>query len=439
MFESLYEQATTFLSNNKIASGGITIALFSSALYLSRSIPQKLFDLAKRRFLLNVEILDDDPAFGWFSRWLSNHDYMRKSRRLSVVTKFGDRNGAQNEPTSLRRKKDSKPKVYFVPAPGYHLVRYRGGWFLVHRNRQDSTSSGDGGSMLKAIRPESWEIQTPITNRKRLASLLEEARDLSQPDDDTTQEVWVAMAYGGWRRVGAVTARPLSTVFTNGVGSNLVEDLKWFQDNPNWYRDRGIPWRRGFLLYGPPGNGKSSLIRAVANELGMAIGTINLSEGISDSALHECLSEAGPETLIVMEDVDCIFDQRETTDDASDKLSFSGFLNAVDGVASSEGRVIAMTTNHPEMIEPALKRPGRCDRSEYVGPPNQHQVKLMFMNFFPDCAEESAEAFGEKMADGERSMATIQNHLILYSHGPREALVAAERDYSRESVTQCHT
>ena len=76
----------------------------------------------------------------------------------------------------------------------------------------------------------------------------------------------------------------------------------------------GIPYRRGYLLHGPPGCGKSSFITALAGELGFSICVLNLSErGLSDDRLHHLLAVAPTESIILLEDVDAAFVSREDT------------------------------------------------------------------------------------------------------------------------------
>lgn len=55
-----------------------------------------------------------------------------------------------------------------------------------------------------------------------------------------------------------------SVILDRGIMPNLVKDMEHFLSNPNWYIDRGIPYRRGYLLFGPPGSGKTSAIMALA-------------------------------------------------------------------------------------------------------------------------------------------------------------------------------
>ena len=82
------------------------------------------------------------------------------------------------------------------------------------------------------------------------------------------------------------------------------------------------------------------------------------------------LNSSEPNSIILLEDIDGIFKGRESVQETREnrsQVTFSGLLNALDGVRSQEGRILIMTTNHRENLDPALMRPGRADRQFYLG------------------------------------------------------------------------
>ncbi|KAK7054724.1 Complex III assembly protein translocase and chaperone [Paramarasmius palmivorus] len=190
-----------------------------------------------------------------------------------------------------------------------------------------------------------------------------------------------------WRPFGQPRRkRPLnSVVLEPGVGEKIEHDLQTFLNRRQWYAERGIPYRRGYLLHGPPGSGKSSFIQALAGSFNYDICLLNLSErGLGDDKLNHLLSNVPSQSFVLIEDVDSAFNKRvQTSEDGyQSSVTFSGFLNALDGVASGEERIIFMTTNHLERLDPALIRPGRVDMLEYIGDATPQQAYTLFTRFY---------------------------------------------------------
>ncbi|VDO53640.1 unnamed protein product [Onchocerca flexuosa] len=172
-----------------------------------------------------------------------------------------------------------------------------------------------------------------------------------------------------WRRFGTpMRKRPLtSVVLDDGVANSIVND---FQE----YTERGIPYRRGYLFYGPPGSGKSSFIAALASYFGYSVCMLSLSERtLDDDRLNHLLNTPPPYSVVVLEDVDAAFGSRDDPVQSAKayegltRVTFSGLLNAIDGVASADERILFMTTNHIDRLDPALIRPGRVDVKQYFG------------------------------------------------------------------------
>ena len=124
---------------------------------------------------------------------------------------------------------------------------------------------------------------------------------------------------------------------------------------------------------------------------------------------------ATPEgSLLLLEDIDCVFTNRKAASSES-KVTFSGLLNAIDGVAAGEGRMLCMTTNHPEKLDPALTRPGRADVHAEIGLPDREQISRLFLRFFAERAlnqgaNDNAAHFARLVREGV-SMAALQGHL----------------------------
>ncbi|VDP23445.1 unnamed protein product [Heligmosomoides polygyrus] len=202
------------------------------------------------------------------------------------------------------------------------------------------------------------------------------------------------------------------------------------------YSDRGVPYRRGYLFYGPPGTGKSSFISAIASHFGYSICMLSLSERtLDDDRLNHLLNTAPPNSVIILEDIDAAFGSRADPMEnhpayqGMTRVTFSGLLNAIDGVGCAEERVIFMTTNYVERLDPALIRPGRVDRKQFFGNVTEGMAVKMFTRFYglpssdPLCSEFIARVMnlGQKLSPAE-----LQGHFLLYKQDPKAAIERVE-------------
>lgn len=231
---------------------------------------------------------------------------------------------------------------------------------------------------------ETLRITAIGRSREIIESLVEESRCSYEAQQRQRTTVHSADQDGYWTPVGSRPIRPLSTVvLPRNKACELLADCREFLDSEDWYAHHGIPYRRGYLLYGPPGTGKTSLVMSLAGELRLDIYVVTLSSpAMGDETLRQLLNTAAPRSILLLEDVDAAFLDREAA--AGSKLTFSGLLNAIDGVAAQEGRLLFMTTNHIERLNSALIRPGRVDYRLELTYADRYQTKQLFINFYRD-------------------------------------------------------
>jgi chaperone BCS1 len=231
-----------------------------------------------------------------------------------------------------------------------------------------------------------------------------------------------------WSATSWQHQRPLgSLVLAEGVLEDVLADLRAFYRSGAWYAERGIPYRRGYLLHGPPGTGKTTMVLALAGELRLSVSVLSLSSRLmSDDALRELVDALPAATLLLIEDVDCVFKDHRSTD-LHTGVTLSGLLNALDGVSSRDGRVLFMTTNHPERLDAALIRPGRVDRKVELGHATPDQARRLFLWFYRGCGIEMtelarlAEHFAAQVPPGKVCMAAIQERLLRHRRAPEVA------------------
>ncbi|MEO5931625.1 MAG: AAA family ATPase, partial [Candidatus Kapaibacterium sp.] len=124
-------------------------------------------------------------------------------------------------------------------------------------------------------------------------------------------------------------------------------------------------------------------------------------------------------SIILIEDVDAAFIQRQPGEQAN-HITFSGLLNAIDGVAAQAGRVIILTTNHPERLDPALVRPGRIDLEHELTTCDADMLERFFRRFFPDAEAWRVALFAEMNAGADLAPSVVQQFLLQHD-GDRDA------------------
>lgn len=403
------------LTSNQFFGGGLVLMIGGAVLAYCREVPAALWAKLKQQWLIEIDVLDRDRAFDWIILWLAQHSYSKhRVRNLTVRTYNVDYSERHGDPTM-----DARPRILFSPAPGRHILFYRGRLVILNRERPEPSGKADQSFAVR----ESFSIQIVSRNRDLARLLLEDARDVAIPASDNRVGIFRA-SYGSWQeQMKRLPRTPESVVLKQGLMESLIEDLRQFLTRRDWYHDRGIPYRRGYLLFGPPGTGKSSAVIAVASALRMDIAILSLvNSSIDDDDLCQLLSECPPNAIVLIEDIDCVFVERRAGEDKQNKLTFSGLLNALDGVAAGEGRVLFATTNHPERLDPALVRPGRIDRRELVGHADRDQLRRMFVRFFSNADQSMADYFVNSLPENQIPMSAAQTHFVRYSDHPHLAV-----------------
>jgi SpoVK/Ycf46/Vps4 family AAA+-type ATPase len=143
----------------------------------------------------------------------------------------------------------------------------------------------------------------------------------------------------------------------------LKNDFETFFERESWFRKMGLPFRRGYLLHGMPGNGKSSAIRAMLSSRGLSGFTMRFfGQQADDEDLERLFTRAAENapSMIILEDIDRVFPR---TGGSKSQISLQQLLNCLDGIGSGDGVITCATANEPSVLDPAiLKRPGRFDR-----------------------------------------------------------------------------
>jgi chaperone BCS1 len=187
----------------------------------------------------------------------------------------------------------------------------------------------------------------------------------------------------------------------------IINDLVKFKNGKEYYAKVGKAWKRGYLLFGPPGTGKSTMISAIANFMNYDVYDLELTTVKDNNDLKRLLIETSSKSIIVIEDIDCSLDltgqrkkkkekdnneneetsdpikEAEKEDKEESKVTLSGLLNFIDGIWSACGaeRIIIFTTNFVDKLDPALIRRGRMDKHIEMSYCGYQAFKVLAKNY----------------------------------------------------------
>lgn len=216
----------------------------------------------------------------------------------------------------------------------------------------------------------------------------------------------------------------------------LIDD---FKNKRGRFAINGTQWKLGFLLHGPPGTGKTSFIKALANHTKRHIVMVNLQAVRSDEQFRDIMSTAssnnrrvGMDKIIyVLEDVDAAskvvhsreeFEEIEEDEDEKNdlalkivpRLTLAGILNVLDGIIDTPGRVLVMTTNHLEVLDPALVRPGRVNMTIHLSYIRGTEARAMVTHHFSDAADDVLDSIRDYVDHHDITPAQLEQLCLIH-------------------------
>ena len=303
-----------------------------------------------------------------FGAKLSNgyHCHVDTFERVTTITKEG----------LSKTKKKLRLKLPW----GHSVVEFQKKEIHVYNMRFFPPLSGkrDNGVWLIEI------TLVTVHGRKHLVDFIKAAKKDARIKKTANDVIVYVQNDGYWPVLNKLPKRPLTTIYLDhDIKENLVADVKKFLESETLYQRFGIPYKRNYLFSGKPGLGKSSLIFALASHFDLNVGIMSFGNRVDDTLFMYALSHLPERTILVLEDIDCLFVKRDKQKDSHNHLTFSGLLNGLDGIARRHGLLTFMTTNHPERLDSALIRPGRVDYRVEFQEITNGQIKTMFTELVP--------------------------------------------------------
>uniref|UniRef100_A0A8C9LHR8 Mitochondrial chaperone BCS1 n=1 Tax=Piliocolobus tephrosceles TaxID=591936 RepID=A0A8C9LHR8_9PRIM len=444
LFSSIFKNIT----KNEYFSAGVGIISVGALVTVVNRFNSYLYTAIKKNMFTSLEITINDRSYYWVMEYIVKKGII--SRHLSLKTE-------------LKNDKNIKNVVFsFIPSVGHHLLIYDNTFIFVERSREknlisdgflNSTSSNTSG---RSVPFENIRLSTFIWSKHIFKKILTNAQMYIDKKEEGKTLLYKTFGHE-WRPFGTPkNKRPInSVILPEKLDEYIINDIQTFLNSSTWYIDKGIPYRRCYLLHGPPGCGKSSFIFALAGYFDFNICTININDiYLTDDRFIHLLATIPPRTILILEDIDFIFVHNNTNNENKNKhsntsstnsltssistystltnnniktlgVSYSGLLNALDGIVATEERIIFMTTNNIDKLPSTLIRPGRVDLKVLIPYANVYQYNKMFLRFFPN-EEKLANEFATIFKDFNLSMAEIQSFFLFSKHDPHKTIQNAK-------------
>ncbi|CAO3655334.1 unnamed protein product [Mucor fragilis] len=438
---NLLGERTLLILKRYAGNDTILVCVFLSFIPAISQATKAFYDYCKRikeeMFYVSVVIGDNELIFTPVDEYVTKHfDGIDRLRHVRGKTGYADPTDQvqKNSYYSYYRRhqqndQDNTPIIDLIPEKYREFaIKYKG--YFIYVNRKDEAPSSDSVRSpflsMASMRTDTIEIKMRSRDLPKLRLFIQEWVDEYYNARKNKLIIYKCNFYNHgwdddnqWKEHGYRKIRSFnSVVLKKGEQDRILNDILTFKESQEWYNDRGIPYRRGYLLHGPPGTGKTSFIQSLASKVKMNVAILNLAAAADDDSLSSALIQLPKNCILVIEDVDHYqFDEgiQEKKDDGksskkNNSVSVSGILNAIDGIASLEESIIFMTCNDMNTIPPALIRPGRIDLKLHMGYVDDYQAKLIFWRFF--CMEEKETALEDIPTERYPTLSSTVNELI---------------------------
>lgn len=426
-----WEMYSEMMKANPFMASALTLYVTGLFTYVFRTVPGRIWSYWVNQFTVSVAIHNNDNLFQCVTDWLEEGGKVFRCKNFAAKILYGTKQNA----------------VTISIGYGNHIFFHKRRIFYLSRVEKEVNNTTD--------RKESLFVSTYGWSPNSIREFLQDVVPQPEKDGDTAI-CFFSDSY--WYKTTHKPKRDLSTVIlTDENEKRLKEHIHQYMKGKEWYKKHRIPWRTGIILEGPPGTGKSTLSLALCGEFDCNLYIANLNL-MGEDKLMAMFKSLPPKSIMLVEDIDAyqIAKTREKSgkdkavkgakgkatiskdvaatpdnnplDGVMDMLggaNLSGLLNAIDGICSTEDRILIATTNHLEKLDPALIRPGRFELILKIDNLNDETARKMFKKFYPEFKLPDNFKMKENV-----SPVTFQTEAIGSKNNPQKLLEMYNENYA---------
>ncbi len=415
------------VQNNEFFATAGFFGILGAMWQYGKGVPTYLWERIERRITFTAHIYQTDEFFGYLEQWLrDNHE--RSYRNVEVDLEEVDADTEQYHDDYLMRnglgkysKVPPKEELKFKQFTDLFFIRRGLFWVRVFKGREKMENVTD----LRMAYLNRFELSGIFAKRainKLLDEVLQYNLNLKQESLNTKIDIYTNSG-DYWSTNNEIYPKEIDSVILEGK-KDLMKDLDTFMENKAWYKERHIAYKRGYMFYGKPGNGKTTLAMSLSQYLKRNLYMLSITKDVDDRDLQRLFRSLPTNSVLVLEDIDALFGTKRKNKSA--QFSFSTLLNCLDGVLSKEDVITIFTTNHPEKLDEALIRKGRIDYKLEVSNPTKRGIEEYLNLFYKEENLEIKEFGGDSI-----SMVDIQDICLNNKFNCNEAVEIINKTISK--------